>query len=177
MVKLKQGHERGTDMNKIQLITSILMIWLLGATVAFGRGWIPEKYNLDDRLTRVDGMPNTNIMGWETIDNQSLVIQTSPKRFYLIVLSSPAYELPFTETIGVTGLNLSVRPGFDSVIVYGTVRTDRYIINRIYKLENRVQVREIEARLTGKMDKQEQEGVRKDRPSPRMSVAKIKIES
>lgn len=156
-------------MNKIQLVISILIIWLIGSACAVGGGWMPRKYDLDSQLTRVDGMPNTNIMGWEKIDVQSLVVQTSPSTFFLIVLSTPAWDLPFTETIGISGLNLSIRPGFDSVIVPGPAFTDRYIINRIYRLENRAQVREIEAQLTGRTGRQP--GVEKNRTSTRMTVA------
>ena len=167
--RTEPGHERNNTMNKIQLVTSILIIWLIGTTAALGRDWMPEKYDLDNQLTRVDGMPNTNIMGWEKIDNQSLVVQTSPSRFYLIVLSYPAYNLPFTETIGISGLNLAIRPGFDSVIVHGPAYTDRYIINRIYKLQNRAQTREIEAQLTGKAVREQ--GVEKNRTLTGISVA------
>lgn len=156
-------------MKTVKLMTGILIIWLIGSTGALGWDGLPMKYNLDNQLVRVDGMPNTTIIGWETIDNQSLVIQTSPSRHFLIVLSSPAYQLPFTETIGVTGLNLSIRPGFDSVIVYGPNFTDRYIINRIYKFKNRAQVREIEAQITGKTAKPKD--VEKGQPSTRISVA------
>jgi len=137
-------------MNTIKRLTTILVIMLFAATYALAESSVPEKYNLDGQLKRVEYMSNTNFMDWESVDAQSLVVQTSPSTYYLVVLSSRAFNMPFVEYIGITGMNLMTRPGYDNVYVREPNRRwGRYIINRIYKLEDRRQVRDIVAQLTG----------------------------
>jgi hypothetical protein len=126
------------------------MVMLFASTYAVASQWMPEKYNLDNQLAQVSQISNTSFIGWEKVDTQSLVLQTTPSRYYLIVLSFPAFHLPFTEDIGISGQNLMIRPGYDNVFVRdATGRWNRHIIHKIYKFENRKQVREIVARLTG----------------------------
>jgi len=131
-------------------LTVMVIIMLLASTYAVASGWMPEKYDLDGQLSRVSSIPNTHYIGWGKIDNQSLILQTSPSRYYLVVLSWPAFNLPFTEDIGITGMNLMTRPGYDNVVVrQATGRWEKFIINRIYKFENKNQVWQVIAQLTG----------------------------
>jgi hypothetical protein len=131
-------------------IAGMAFVILLVSTYAAASKWMPEKYDLDHQLTKVEAISNTSYIGWEKVDSQSLVLQTSPSRYYLIVLSFPAFNLPFTEDIGITGMNLMTRPGYDNVMVReATGRWEKYIINKIYGLEDRKQAREIIAQLTG----------------------------
>ena len=137
-------------MNTIKQLASILIFMLFTATYAMAGSTVPEKYNLDGQLNRVEFMSNTNFMDWESVDAQSLVVQTSPSTYYLVVLSSQAFNMPFVEYVGITGMNLMTRPGYDNIYVREPNRRwGRYIINRIYRLEDRQQVREIIAQLTG----------------------------
>jgi hypothetical protein len=131
-------------------IAGIAMILLFASTYAAASKWMPEKYDLDHQLTKVKSISNTSYIGWEKVDDQSLVLQTSPGSYYLVVLSFPAFNLPFTEDIGITGMNLMTRPGYDNVMVReATGRWEKYIINKIYRLENRKHAWEIIAQLTG----------------------------
>lgn len=131
-------------------LSGTLIIMLLASTYALASKWMPEKYELDHQLTKVDKISNTSLMGWEKVDNQSFVLQASPSTYYLIVLSSPAWNLPFTERIGITGRSLIIRPGYDNVFVREAGRSwGKYIINRIYRLEDKKQAWEIITQLTG----------------------------
>lgn len=137
-------------MKTIQKLAGLFIVMLLASTFAAASDWMPEKYDLDNQLVRVSNISNTSYIGWGKIDNQSLVLQTSPSRYYLVVLSYPAFNLPFTEDIGITGINLITRPGYDNVVVREvTGRWEKYIINRIYRFENKKQVWQIIAQLTG----------------------------
>lgn len=138
-------------MKIIKKLAIASVIILLASTFAVASKWMPEKYELDNQLTKVDKISNTNLMGWEKIDNQSFILQTSPSTYYLIVLTSQAWNLPFTERIGITGRSLMIRPGYDNVWVREAGnRWDKHIINRIYRIENKKQVWEIIAQITGK---------------------------
>ena len=111
---------------------------------------LPAKYNLDNQLQKISEISKYNFMSWETIDNQSFVLQTSPSDYYLIVLSSPSDKLIFAETIKIPDTNAMVKPGYNNVIVQGSGSTDTYIINRIYKFKDYPQVKTIREQITGK---------------------------
>lgn len=137
-------------MKTLKKLASIVIITLFTSTYAAASKWMPEKYELDHQLIKVDKISNTSLMGWEKIDNQSFVLQASPSTYYLIVLSAPAWNMPFTERIGITGRNLMIRPGYDNVWVREPGnRWGKHIINRIYRIENKKQVWEIISQLTG----------------------------
>ena len=82
-------------MNMIKKFAIVFVTLLLASTYAAASKWMPEKYELDNQLTKVDKISNTSLIGWEKIDNQSFILQSSPSTYYLIVLSSPAWSLPF----------------------------------------------------------------------------------
>lgn len=138
-------------MKTIKIFTGIFFIMLFASAYAAASKWMPEKYDLDDQLTKVSRIPVAKFIGWEKIDNQSFVLQARPGSYYLIVLSYPAYNLPFTEGVAITSMSLMVRPGFDNVYVRApSGHWEKYVISRIYKLEDKNQAWEIIAQLTGK---------------------------
>jgi len=137
-------------MKTLKIFMGLFAIMFFTAAYSAASSWMPEKYELDGELTKVEKISNTTLTGWEKVDNQSFVLRSSASSYYLIVLSSPAWNLPFTERIWITGRSLMIRPGFDNVIVREAGnRRDRHIINRIYKFENKKQVWDIIARITG----------------------------
>jgi len=109
-----------------------------------------EKYDLDDQLEPASEILRYNLMGWETIDNQSFVLQTSPNQFYLIVLVRPSDRLLFTESISISHTGDMVKPGYDKVTVLDATQTETFVIYKIYKLKDRQQANEIEKQLTGR---------------------------
>jgi|WetSurMetagenome_2_1015567.scaffolds.fasta_scaffold61896_3 hypothetical protein len=133
-------------LNKFMLIFGVLFF----ASVSFAASkGLPAKYELDNQLEKVDSIYKYKFMSWEKVDNQSLVVQTSPSDYYLIVLSSPSTKLPFTETVRIESTNDMVKPGYNNVIVRDNGQTEQYIINKIYKFKDSNQVKEIIAQLTG----------------------------
>jgi len=111
---------------------------------------LPAKYNLDNQMQKVSEISKYNFMSWETIDNQSFVLQTGPSDYYLIILSSPSDKLIFAETIKIPDTNSMIKPGYNNVIVQGSGYTDTYIINRIYRFKDYAQVKTIREQITGK---------------------------
>jgi hypothetical protein len=86
-------------------------------------------------------------MSWEKVDNQSIILQTGPSDYYLIVLLQPSHSLVFSEAIGISDTRDMIKSGFDNVVVEDSAGTNSYIIHKIYKLENRQQAKEIKKRL------------------------------
>jgi len=109
-----------------------------------------EKYNLDDQLEAVTEIQKYTMRDWQTVDNQSFVLQTGTSNYYLIVLNHPSTEIMFAETIKISSTGAVVKPGYDKVTVYQSGRGQDYSIHKIYKFKDREQVAEIKAQLTGK---------------------------
>ena len=133
---------------KIKLLTIIFSTLFIASICAAAPAMVPEKYNLDNKLEKVDSIYKYKLMSWNRIDNQSFELQTGPSEYYLIVLSFPSDKLPFTEHIKITDTNGMVRPGYNNVIVRGSGFKDNLVINKIYKFKDANQVKEIEAELT-----------------------------
>lgn len=139
-------------MKAIKQLIAIFVTFLMASVCIAAKAEIPAKYNLDNQLERVTQIYKYNLMSWQKIDNQSFVLQTGPSDYYLIVLSSRSDKLPFTETIKITDTNGMVKPGYNNVISSGDGFKETHIINRIYKLKDSKQVKEIEAQLIGETE-------------------------
>jgi hypothetical protein len=139
-------------MNKIltTLFTLVLSMFLATAAPA-GKIQIPEKYDLGKQLEQVHDFWRTRIIDWEAVDNQSLIIETSPGTYYLLILTVPSYSLPMDmNRIRITNSGSTIREGVDSVIVpTGGHMSDKVPIERIYKLKDREQMTAITKQLQG----------------------------
>lgn len=143
-------------MNKIFTMSiAFATFMLLTASTLTAEIRIPEKYSLNNQLEQVHKFWRTNLIDWEDVDNQSLVVETSPGHYYLLVLTVPSYELPFQwNRIGITSSGSMIREGIDSVIVpSGAHFRSTYPIERIYKIDGRQQMRAIIDQLQGKKAK------------------------
>jgi hypothetical protein len=65
------------------------------------------------------------------------------------VLTRPADQLMFTETIGISHTGANVKPGYDKVTVYSSPNTETYVIHKIYKLKDREEANAIKEQLKG----------------------------
>jgi len=140
-------------MNKILTILLVFVLAMfLSVSAPAAAISIPDKYNLNNQLEQVHKFWRVRIMDWEAIDNQSLVIQTSPGLYYLLVLTVPSYDLPLKmNRIGITNSGSMIREGIDNVIVAGAGRYHQsYPIERIYKISGSKEKREIINQLQGK---------------------------
>jgi Family of unknown function (DUF6491) len=82
---------------------------------------------------------------WIKVDSQSLILRNGPDKFYLLVLQSPAYDLMSVDTISfVNALNI-IRAKKDLVGVGG----QKYIIERIYKIDGNDNMLAIKNRILG----------------------------
>jgi len=128
----------------------ISMMLFVSSLCTYARAGVPVKYNLDNQLEKVSEISKYNFMSWDKVDNQSFILQTSPSDYYLIVLSSPSDRLIYSETISIPDINAMVKPGYNNVIVKGNGFKDICIINRIYKLKDSEQIKDIKKQLTEK---------------------------
>ena len=137
-------------MKAIKLIAILCILFFIISACATAPGKNAEKYNLDDQLELVSEITRYNLMSWETIDTRSFILQTSPAQFYLMVLTYPAYDLPFAESISISHTGVTVKSGYDKVTVFGSTKNDSYVIDKIYKLKDREEASAIKAQLKGK---------------------------
>jgi hypothetical protein len=137
-------------MRTIKQLSKIFVTLFMLSACATTPAKTPEKYNLDDQMENVTEITKYNMMGWETVDKQSFVLQTSPSDYYLIVLTSPSDHLLFSEVIGINATGAVVKPGYNTVFVKGSAFEETYIINKIYKFKDPSQVKAIKDQLTGK---------------------------
>ncbi len=137
-------------MKNFKQFAFILILTLFLSSCATTSFKTAEKYNLDNQLEPVSEILKYNLMGWETVDNQSFILQTAPSQYYLIILTHPADQLMFTETISITHTGDMVKPGYDSVTVFAPPLTQKYVIYKIYKLKDREQIDTIRKQFGGK---------------------------
>jgi hypothetical protein len=140
-------------MNKILTILSVFVLAMfLNVSTPAAAISIPDKYNLNNQLEQVHKFWRVKIMDWEAIDNQSLVVETSPGLYYLLVLTVPSYDLPLKmNRIGITNSGSMIREGIDNVIISGAGNYQQtYPIERIYKISGSKEMRGIINQLQGK---------------------------
>jgi len=81
----------------------------------------------------------TRLNDWHAIDDDTVIVWTSPFNAYLVELAFPSYDMKWVEHIGITSFNNRVYAKFDSVQVRGF----RYPIESIYKI-SREEARNLE---------------------------------
>lgn len=72
----------------------------------------------------------SRLHSWQAIDDDTIIVWTTPFQPYLVELAYPSHDLRFAQAIGVTSIGSRVYAGFDSLRVGGF----RYPINSIYKM-------------------------------------------
>ena len=128
----------------------LISLMFIAACATTGKIAVPEKYNLSNKLEQVTEINRVRIMDWEDIDNQSLIIETAPSEYYLVVLMIPSPEIYFRNRISITHSGSQIRAGLDSVIVSDGARMRQsYPIDRMYKIKGYKQMIEIMNQLTG----------------------------
>jgi hypothetical protein len=139
-------------MNKILTMFLALVFTMFLSAFTFANPiQIPAKYDLGKQLEEVQWFWNVGYIDWEAVDNQSVVVETSPGHYYLLVLTVPSYDLPLVQNkIGITHSGSRVEEGLDSVIVWSPAHYyNNYPIERIYKIKGSEQMRAIISQLQG----------------------------
>jgi hypothetical protein len=148
----------------IVFITSLLI-----SSCAGGMIQLPQKYALDGQLEQVTSIYKSGIMDWETVDNQSLIIETGPSNYYLLVLKIPSPELVFRNRIRISSTGSMIRSGLDEVIIFDSAHMkSSYPIDRIYRIKGSEQMRAIRDQLTGKTDTRQKDNKTGSSVKPRL---------
>ncbi len=134
-------------MKAIKLLIGTFMISLLATACATTQFQLPEKYRLEDKLAEATEITDFRIDSWESIDYQSLIIRTTSKEYYLLILQRPAPRLPFSETIATTLSIDKLRSKFDNVIVSDETGSESYVIEKMYKFKDREEASKIKKML------------------------------
>lgn len=87
---------------------------------------------------------------WIEVDQQSLIVQTSPREYYLLVLQIPAPELMFSEDISIYCMGNIIKAGSDYVQFPDYNYNLRYPIARIYRINGPEQMYAIRDQLRDK---------------------------
>jgi hypothetical protein len=110
---------------------------------------IEERYSFPE-LEQVTGLTHPQLMGWEVVDSQSLVIQTGPSQYYLLVLGQRLADLNFAESIIISSTGNRIEAKLDCVEVVQPQCTPGNIpvvIHAIYKLDGRSSVEMVKNRI------------------------------
>ena len=158
-----------------RMIMALILISILAAC-ATAKIPIPQKYILDSQLERVSKVSDVR-MGrqpsfpdfkesfedpqtvmarrdtvtfsesshqWIKVDPQSFMLRAIQGNYYLLVLNSPAPTLMSTDTISFQLLTNTMNAGADFLSLNGA----KYLIERIYKIENTEQMYAIKNQLS-----------------------------
>ncbi|MCF7980511.1 MAG: DUF6491 family protein [Pseudomonadales bacterium] len=96
-------------------LTVIILVFTLLGCVAKPVA-IDEKY-IFTQFESVKRFSKFTVDSWQVIDNRSLIIQTSPNRYYLLILDRKLNDLKFAEVIQLTSTGGSIHAKFDCVKV------------------------------------------------------------
>ena len=106
-----------------------------------------EKYVFPD-LPVVKRILNYRLQSWNVIDRQSLIVQTGPSRYFLLILQQPNMDLPFSENILISSTAGTVESGLDTVSAAKSpmIKTS---IERIYELRGQEQLKAVRQQIKG----------------------------
>ena len=159
---------------------SLLICFLLVSACAPMKVKLPVKYDLGDKLEQVPEIQDFRLGGgkapsftefkesfedataviarrdtftlsenqthWIKVDDQSLILRNGPDEYYLLVLQSPAIDLLTVDTISIVNALNIIRAKKDLVGIGG----QRYIIERIYKIDGHDKMLAIRSRILSK---------------------------
>jgi len=126
------------------MLAVLLMTGCASAPITLDSKYVFPQFEQVDKFTAF------SLDSWQSVDNQSLIVQISPSRHYLLILTRPLYDLRFAEVIELSSTGPSIYAKFDCV----KVRT-RYCgpdpigvsIHSIYKLRGKSQVTEAKLQI------------------------------
>jgi hypothetical protein len=131
-------------MKKILVFTSLL---LLIVPMLSSAQTLDSKYIFED-LEEVDSFRHWNITGWQVLDTQSLLIDYSGSRSYLLILRHNIPGFRLSNEIELTSSNEEVKAGIDRVLGRGGDSVSS-VIEKIYVLPDRDARQAVRERLIG----------------------------
>jgi len=134
--------------NQLERVTKIQDFRLTGrAAFTFFTETFEDPLSVINR--RDTALLNKTSNHWTEVDQQSLILRTSPSQYYLLVLQIPAYEIMFSENISIYCMSNVLKAGSDYVEFPGYNNSTRYTIERIYKINGLEQMHAIRNQLKG----------------------------
>lgn len=132
----------------IKVLSVFMFLFMIGSCATTTTPpTIPEKYNLDDELERVDRIFTISNTRWQEVDDQSIILRVNWSDYYLVVLRRPIDTWYTNPSIRIASTATSITAGTDRVFVTQSADRQGYIIERIYRLEGREQAEEIKERF------------------------------
>lgn len=118
-----------------------LMVLIAGCAGQGGTSARSEPETLDQRLaslgyqgrTEVKDIKNYQLNGWNVVNNQAIVIKSSPKRHYLLTFARRCQDLTSAETLRIDS-SANVVTRFDKVVVRSTGMNNHCPIEGIFEL-------------------------------------------
>ncbi len=102
---------------------------------------VPEKYNFDNKLEKVERIVTFKEPTWEKLDTQSIILKAAFNEYYLLILQRPISNVHLN--IGIPGTGSTITAGHDRVVVTENTGPLFYKIERIYRLKDKEQREEI----------------------------------
>jgi hypothetical protein len=110
---------------------------------------VPEKYNFDNKLEKVERIVTFNEPTWEELDTQSIILKAAFNDYYLLILERPISTNHFE--IGIPGIGSTITAGLDMLVVVNEgIGPLYYRIDKIYRLKDKKQKMVIRALLKTK---------------------------
>lgn len=128
-------------------ISTVLCIFMCLLACASEPVKLNEKYVFPD-LPGVKSILNYRLQSWNVIDSQSLIVQTGPSRYFLLILQQANMDLPFSENILISSTAGTVESGLDTVSAAQSPMI-KTAIERIYELRGQEQLKSVRQQIQG----------------------------
>jgi hypothetical protein len=109
---------------------------------------VPEKYNFDNKLEKVERIVTFEEPTWEKLDTQSIILKAAFNDNYLLILQRPISNIHLR--IGIPGTGSTITAGHDRVVVTENTGPLFYTIDKIYRIKDKEQLKEIRELLKNK---------------------------
>lgn len=115
-------------------------LWAMALALFTGNLWAstPVNYEFPD-LKEVRDFRKNSVSGWSAVNDQVLMVSTSPKRKYLLVLTRPDRDLLFSHALAFTDTQGRVSARFDKVYAANANIRVPNTIKHIYEINGKAQ--------------------------------------
>ena len=135
-------------MMKLFAIVALLAMTASCVTTTTTPAALPEKYNLDNELKAVKRIDAINVSNWDQVDKQALIFTANGGEFFLAVLDRPLETDIARQVIGIVDQKSTITAGFDKFFIRAAKGRQYYLIEKIYKLADRDQAKQMKEKLS-----------------------------
>jgi hypothetical protein len=136
-------------MKVIKQLSMFFTISFIASICSAAPAKAPAKYDFDNQLEQVSEVVDTHFDEWNMVDDQSFILQNSPNDYYLIILRSPAEDLPFSDPVKIGEKDSIIKIGKSKVVTTDNGIENKYVISKIYKIKDSDQAEKIKAQIIG----------------------------